>query len=235
MRRAAVVASMASALALSACGVQVQDQTQGKFTANPNLGMYPIRAKVTRGAMVSPKMFLFAVGNDQKIRLTPNADGTEWEAMYPIRCTDTFPLQYLAIWRLQGVTTREQLFPAEPREIELAAPPPGQSTATIDTSGKPTKGHWQGSVPYTFATAPSVQITGATLEPTSQNPADVESAKAISIVSTFPMTATCDQPAPVVLESRARQAHANLVIETSEPGMPQFTTRVEFAPQPGGI
>jgi hypothetical protein len=226
---------MASVLALSACGVQVQDQTPEKFTANPNLAMYPIRAKVTRGAMVSPQMFLFAVGNHQKIALTPNADGTEWEAMYPVRCKDTFPLQYLAIWRLQGVTTREQLFPPEPREIELAAPPPGQATAVIDTSGKPTKGHWQGSVPYTFATAPSVQITGAKLEPTSQNRADVESAKAISIVSTLPITATCDQPAPVMLESRARQAHANLVIETSEPGMPQFTTRVEFAPQPGGI
>ncbi len=235
MRRATVVASMASALALSACGVQVQDQTPGKFTANPNVAMYPIRAKVTRGAMVSPQMFLFAVTKDHKIALTPNADGSEWEAMYPVRCTDTFPLQYLAIWRLQGVTTRQKLFPAEPREIELTAPPPGQPSATIDTSGKPTKGHWQGSVPYTFVTAQSVQITGAKLEPTSQDRADVESAKAISIVSTFPMTATCDQPAPVVLESRARQAHANLVIDTSQPGIPQFTTRVEFAPQPGGI
>jgi hypothetical protein len=152
-----------------------------------------------------------------------------------VRCTDSFPLQFLAIWRLQGVTTRQQLFPPEPRQILLTAPPPTVSPTSIDTSGKPTKGHWQGSVQYEFVTSPNVNITGAHLEPTSPSRADVESAKAISIVSTFPISASCDTPTPVVLESRLRTAHANLVIDTDLPGMPHWTTRVDFAPQPGGV
>lgn len=234
MRRAAVIAFIATALTLSGCDVQVQDQTPGRFTANADVGMYPIRAKVTRGALVSPQMFLFAVSGNHKIPLTPSANGSEWEAMYPVRCTASFPLQFLAEWRLQGVTTRDKLFPAQPREIVLTAPPL-TAQANIDTSGKPKKGRWQGPVNYEFVTAPSVNITGAQIEPTSQARADVESAKAISIVSTFPINATCDTPTAVVLQSKARKAHANLVIDTDQPGRPQWTTRVDFAPKPSGI
>jgi hypothetical protein len=196
--------------------------------------MYPIRAKVTRGAMVSPQMFLFAISGDHKIPLTSSEDGSEWQAMYPVRCTASFPLQFFAEWRLQGVTTRHQLFPAQPREIKLIAPPL-TAQASIDTSGKPKKGRWQGSVTYEFVTAPSVNITGAHLEPTSQARADLRSAKEISIVSTFPINASCDTPTPVVLQSKAREAHANLVIDTDQPGRPQWTTRVDFAPKPSGI
>ena len=234
MRRITMIAVVATALTLGGCDVQVQDQTPGQFAANPNVGMYLVRASVTRGSMVSPQLFLFAISGRQRIRLTPNADGSRWEAMLPVRCTDHFPLQYLVEWSVQGVDTRQKLVPPVPREIELTAPPL-TTEASIDTSGKPVKGHWQGPVQYEFTTAPSVNITGAQIEPVSQSAADVRAAKPIRIVSTFPINASCDSPTPVVLESTARLAHANLVIDTDQPGMAHWTTKVDFAPKPAGI
>lgn len=223
---------VAAALALAGCGVQVQDETAGQFQANPDVGMYPIKVKVTTGALVSQPVYVFAVSDGQKAPLSPNPDGT-YQTMYPVKCKRTFPLQFLAVWRLQGMATKQQLFPPQPREIELT-PPPLTQTASIDTSGKPDKKTraWQGGVQYTFITAPEVHITGAHLEPVSQDKADVAAAKPISVVSSFPIDATCGTATAVQLASKAAQAHANLVIDTDEAGMPHATTRVDFAPQP---
>jgi hypothetical protein len=224
---------MAVALALSGCDVQLQDETPAGFQANPDVAMYPVTAKVvSAGAMVSQPVFVFAVSGDQRVPLSAGPDGT-YQVMFPVKCTRTFPLQFLAIWRLQGVMTKHQLFPPQPREIELT-PPPLTRQASIDTSGKPDKKtrSWQGGVQYDVVTAPAAHITGATLEPVSQDKADVAAAKAISIVSKFPIDATCGTPTAVQLASKKDHAHANLLIDTDLPGMPHWTTRVDFAPQP---
>lgn len=224
---------LAVALALSGCDVQLRDETPAGFPANPDVAMYPVTAKVvSAGAMVSQPVFVFAVSGDQRVPLSARPDGT-YETMLPVKCTRTFPLQFLAVWRLQGVMTEHQLFPPQPREIELT-PPPLTRQASIDTSGKPDKKtrSWQGGVQYDVVTAPAAHITGATLEPVSQDKADVAAAKAISIVSHFPIDATCGTPTAVQLASKKERAHANLVIDTDLPGMSHWTTRVDFAPQP---
>jgi hypothetical protein len=151
--------------------------------------------------------------------------------MFPVKCKQTFPLQYLAVWRVQNLVTKHAVFPAQPRRIELT-PPPLTKQASIDTSGKPDKKThaWQGAVQYDIVTAPEAHITGAHLEPVSQNKADVQAAKPISILSSFPIDAACGTPTAVQLASKKAQAHANLVIDTDLPGMQQWTTRVDFAP-----
>jgi hypothetical protein len=224
---------LAVALALTGCDVQLQDQTPAGFQANPDVAMYPITAKVVSvGALVSQPVFVFAISGEQRVPLSAGPDGT-YQTMLPVKCTRTFPLQFLAIWRLQGVTTKNQLFPPQPREIALA-PPPLTRQRSIDTSGKPDKKthSWQGGVPYDVVTAPDAHITGAALEPVSQDKADVAAAKAISIVSKFPIDATCGTPTAVLLASTKDHAHANLIIDTDLPGTPHWTTRVDFAPQP---
>jgi hypothetical protein len=233
MRRTIGFSCLAAvALALGGCGVQLQDETPGTFTANPDIGMYPLTVKVTSGALVSTPVYVFVVGEDgQQVPLSAGPNGT-YGTMYPVKCKKSFPLQYLAVWRVQGVVTKHQLFPPQPRDIELR-PPPLNPQATIDTSGKPDKKtrSWQGPVPYDIFTAPDAHITGAQLEPVSQDKADVAAAKAVSIVSTFPIDVTCGTPAAVMLASKEQTAHVNLVITTDLPGMPQATTRVDFAPQ----
>jgi hypothetical protein len=220
-----------AALALAGCGVQVQDETPAQFQTNPDIGMYPITAKVTGGAMVSSPVYLFIVSDGQKVPLSSNPDGT-YQTMFPVKCTLTFPLQFLAVWRLQIGMTEQGLFPPQPREIKLTAPPLTPQ-ASIDTSGTPDKKtrSWQGSVQYNFITAPQAHITGAHLEPVSQSKADVAAAKPISIVSTFPVDATCGTPTAVQLATKKSLAHANLVIDTDLPDYPHWTTRVDFAPQ----
>lgn len=84
---------------------------------------------------------------------------------------------------------------------------------------------------YKIVTDANAQITAAKIEPVSQDKADVESAKAISIVSGFPLDASCGIPTAVQLASRTPRAHANLVIQTNVPGIPTWTTQVTFAPQ----
>lgn len=231
MRQVVRLTCGVATLVLAGCSVQVQNKTPDHFQANPDIGMYPISATVASGAMVSTPIYLYEVGNGKKIPLKPDATGTHFHTMLPVSCANSFPLQYLAIWRLQGVATRQKLFPAQPITVQLSAPPLTRQ-ATIDTSGKPTKGEWQGNVSYKFVTAPDTQITGATIEPVSQSRADVESVKLVHVVSTFPIDAQCNQSTPVVLASRTRAAQVNLVISTSEPGMPQWTTKVVFQPQP---
>ncbi|SRR5579883_890509 len=223
----------AAALALTGCGVQVQDETPAQFKANPDVGMYPVTAKVTSGALVKQPVYVFAVSDGQRVPLSANPDGT-YQTMYAVKCRSSFPLQFLAVWTLQGMATRQQLFPPQPREVELTPAPPGQPEVTIDTSGKPDQKtrSWQGGPQYDFVTAPEVHITGAHLEPVSQDQADVAAAKPISVVSSFPIDASCGIPTTVQLASKAQRAHANLVIDTDLPGMPHWTTRVDFAPQP---
>ena len=233
MRHAFRVTCGVATLVLAGCSVQVQNQTPDHFQANPDIGMYPISATVSSGALVSTPIYLFDVGSGKKIQLKPDASGSRFRTMIPVSCTSSFPLQFLAVWRLQGVATRQKLFPAQPQTVQLIAPPLTDAV-TIDTSGKPTKGLWQGNVPYKFVTAGDTNITGAKIEPLSQSRADVQSAKMIHIVSSFPLDAPCNTKTPVVLASRVRSAQANLVIQTNMPGMSQWTTKVTFAPTPTG-
>ena len=223
---------MAAALAVTGCDVQLQDQTPDRFPANPDVGMYPLTVKVSSGALVSQPVYVFALSDGQKAPLSVDSEGT-YTTMFSVKCKSSFPLQYLAVWRLQGMATRQQLFPAQPRQIELT-PPPLNRQATIDTSGKPDKKtrSWQGGVQYNVVNAPQAHITGAHLEPVSQDKADQAAAKSISIVSAFPIDATCGTPTAVKLASTKQLAHANLIIDTDLPGIPHWTTRVEFAPQP---
>lgn len=233
MRRVIGISCLATvAVALAGCDVQLQDETPGKFTANPDIGMYPLTVKVTPGSLVSPPVYVWAVSGDQKSALSVGPDGT-YQTMFSVKCTGAFPLQFLAVWRIQGMATKNQLFPPQPREIQIT-PPPLTADATVDTSGKPDKKtrSWQGPVQYTILTAPGAHITGAHLEPASQDKADVAALKKISIVSTFPIDATCGQPASVQLASKEANAKVNLVIDTDLPGMPHWTTHVAFAPQP---
>jgi hypothetical protein len=232
MRRVIGFSCLAAvALASAGCGVQLQDETPAVFPANPDIGMYPIKVKVTSGAMVSQPVYVFALSGGRKVPLSPGEDGV-YQTMYSEKCTDSFPLQYLAVWRLQGLATRQEVYPAQPRQVALT-PPPLEKQATIDTSGTPDKKthSWQGSVQYDIVTASNAHITGAQIEPVSQDKADVTAAKAIQVVSGFPLDAACGIPTAVQLSSKDRNAHANLVIQTDAPGIPTWTTEVTFAPQ----
>jgi hypothetical protein len=174
---------------------------------------------------------VFALSGGRRVPLAAGSDGI-YRTMYPVKCKDSFPLQYLAIWRLQGMATRQEVYPAEPRQIELTAPPLRRH-AVIDTAGRPDRKTrtWQGSVKYRIVTAANAEITAARIEPVSQDKADVAAAKAIRIVSGFPLDASCGIPTAVQLASRDRRARANLIIQTNVPGIPTWTTEVTFAPQ----
>ena len=221
----------AVATVLSACDVQVHDATPDQFPANHDVGMYEIKATVAPDALVTPgSVFLRGLSGKQRIELTANRAGTEWHGMYAIRCQPSFPLQIFAIWKLQGLTTKEKFVPEQAREIKLVEPAPTK-TATIDTTaGKPPKGGWTGSVKYRFATQ-AAQITGAHIEPSSQDPADVNAAKAITVSSPLPVDAPCGVATDVELASSAPNAHGNLVIDTTHVAYPHWTTKVDFAPK----
>jgi hypothetical protein len=222
----------AVAAVLSACDVQVHDQTPAEYPANHDIGMYAIKATVARDAMVTPgSVFLFGLSGQQRIELNSNRDGTEWQGLYAIRCKPGFPLQLLAAWKLQGLTTKQKLVPPQPREIKLVEQPPVSEASIGTTTGKAPKGGWQGAVKYRFATAQNTQITAAHIEPVSQDPADVAAAKAISVVSPLPVDVPCGAATEVQLASTAPSARGNLVIESSHPAFPHWTTKVEFAPK----
>jgi hypothetical protein len=222
----------AVATVLSACDVQVHDATPDQYPANHDVGMYEIKATVVPDSMVSPgSVFLFGLSGQQRIEMASNRAGTEWHGMYAIRCHSSFPLQMKAIWKLQGLATKEKVVPeGTPREIKLIEPEPTKE-ASIDTSGKSPKGGWTGSVKYRFATQPDTQISGAHIEPTSQDPADVNAAKGVSVTSALPVDAQCGVPTEVTLTTTAQNAHANLVIDTNLPAYPHWTTKVDFAPK----
>jgi hypothetical protein len=253
-RVSAWVATGASVLMLAACDVQVHDDTPAEYKANDGFGMYDVKATVQRDALVSQgSVFLFGIGDKQRIELTSNRDGTEWHGLYSVRCHSSFPLQFLAVWKLQGLTTRQKLVPPQPRDVKLIEPP-WTSQASIDTSGPGTQAaaqpaaakggrkaggnkggskqvQWEGGVPYRIATSSTAHITAAHIEPLSQDPADVAAAKPISIASTFPMDLPCGAPAEIRVASTAQKAHGNLVIDTDFPAVQHWQTKVEFAPK----
>jgi len=217
------------ALLLGACDVQVHDETPDAYPANHDIGMYDIKATVTRDALVTPgSVFLFALGDNQKIPLTQ--EGSEWRGLLSVRCHSSFPLQILAEWKLQGLAVRHKLVPLQPRQIRLMEPSLTY-TASFDSSGKAPKGGWLGSVQYRFVTVPSAQITAARVEPSSETPADVKSAKAISVLTPFPVVAGCGDRAEIRLATTDPLAHGTLVIDTDHPTVPHWQTRVEFSPK----
>lgn len=223
----------AVATVLSACDVQVHDATPDQYPANHDVGMYEIKATVVPDSMVSPgSVFLYGLSGQQRIEMSPNRAGTEWHGMFAIRCHASFPLQLKAIWKLQGLTTKDKVVPETgPREIKLLEPEPPKEAPPIDTTGKSPKGGWPGSVKFRFATQPDTQITGAHIEPSSQDPADVNAAKGIAVSSPMPVDVPCGTPTEVDLTSTAQNAHGNLVIDTNLPAYPHWTTKVVFAPK----
>ncbi|HKT71322.1 MAG TPA: hypothetical protein VJQ47_00385 [Steroidobacteraceae bacterium] len=217
-------------LALGGCDVQVRDETPAEYPASHDIGMYQIKAHVDRDALVSPgSVFLFAVGNRQRIEMLGDRSGSEWTGLYSVRCQSSFPLQYIAVWKLQGLATKQKRVPSQPRAIRLIEPPLTRDFSA-DTAVKNPKG-WEAAVPYRFVTMPMTQITGAHIEPLSQSAADVTAAKALSVAGDFPIAAPCGEPTPVRVLSKAQHASGNLVIDTDHPAVPHWTTRVEFAPR----
>ncbi len=229
MSKWTVFTGVAALLALGGCDVQVHDETPTTYPANNGVGMYELKATVARDTLVTPgSVYLFAVGGPKRIDMTPDSQGVEWHGFYSVKCRASFPLQFEAIWKRQGLSTGSVLVPPKPREVQLT-PPPLTKEATIDTSAKSNKG-WQGGVPYTFVTAEHTQITAAHIEPLSQDPADVAAAKPIMIDSSFPVDAPCAMPTEVRLSSKVPKAQGNLVIDTDLPGVPHWQTKVVFAP-----
>jgi hypothetical protein len=218
------------ALLLGACDVQVRDTTPAEYPANHDIGMYEVSVAVTRDALVSPgSVYVLATGNGQKITLSANADGSQWRGLYSARCKSSFPLQFVAEWKLP-LDVKRKVVPPQPREVRLIEPPLTR-TASFDASGKAPKGGWQGSVQYRFVTVPAVQITGARFEPQSSSPQDAAAAKPLSVVSSFPIDGGCGDLVTVRVASSAPRAHGTLVIDTNDPADPHWQTRVEFAPK----
>jgi hypothetical protein len=229
MSKWAVFTGVAGLLALGGCDVQVRDETPATFPANNGVGMYELKASVTRDALVTPgSVYLFAVDGPKRIDMTPDKQGVEWHGWYSVKCRGSFPLQFAAIWKRQGLSTGSVRVPAKPRVVQLT-PPPLTKEATIDTSAKSKQG-WQGTVSYQFVTAEHTQIIGAHIEPLSQDPADVAAAKPIVIDTPFPLDAVCPMPAEVQLSSKVNKAQGNLIIDTDLPAIPHWQTKVVFAP-----
>ena len=224
------LAGAAMALGLGGCDVQVHDDTPTSYPANQQVGMYEVKADVTADALAgSDTVHVFMLDGKQRIELAPDAKRTQWQRMVPVHCQASFPLQYLVVWNVEGVSMRQKLVPEQPRQVQLT-PPPLTKEATIDTSAKSTKG-WPGAVSYTFVTAEHTQITGAHVEPVSQDPADVAAANAITVDSMFPIDAPCGMATDIRLTSKQQKAKGNLVIDTDLAAFPHWTTKVEFAPK----
>jgi hypothetical protein len=85
-------------------------------------------------------------------------------------------------------------------------------------------------VKFRFATQ-NTQITGAHIDPVSEDPADVNAAKAITVTSPLPVDVPCGTPTEVDLTTTAASAHGNLVIDTTSAAYPHWTTKVDFAPK----
>ena len=228
MSKWSVFTGVVGLLTLGGCDVQVHDATPASYPLNHDVGMYELKASVSRDALVTPgSVYLFAVGGPKRIEMTPDRQGAEWHGIFSVRCKSSFPLQFLAVWR-QGVSTGTKLVPDKPREITLT-PPPLTKEVSIDTSAKSPKG-WEGAVAYKFVTAEHTQITGAHIEPLSQDPADVAAAQSIAVESSFPVDAPCAVPTEIRMTSKAAKAQGNLIIDTDLPAIPHWQTKVVFAP-----
>jgi len=230
MRRLTRLTWLSVPLLLVGCDVQVRDTTPAEFPANHDVGMYPVSVAVTRDALVTPgSVYVMAIGDRQKVALSPNSDGSQWQGLYSVRCKSSFPLQFVVDWKLP-LDVRRKVVPPQPRQVRLIEPPLTR-TASFDSSVKAPKGGWQGGVQYRFVTVPSVQITGAHFEPQSSSPADAAAAKPLSVVSAFPIVGGCADLVEVRVASSAPRAHGTLIIDTTDPVDPHWQTRVEFAPK----
>ncbi|MBV8307282.1 MAG: hypothetical protein JO274_07365 [Gammaproteobacteria bacterium] len=230
MRRLTPLAWPAVAPLLCACGVQLRDATPAEYPANHDLGMYEVTAAVSRGTLVTPgSVNVYAQSDGQRVALAPDADFSAWHGFYAVRCRSSFPLQFVAEWKV-ALDVRRVVVPPQPRQVRLLEPPLAR-TATLDSSGKAPKGGWQGAVQYRFVTVPTVRITAAHIEPESPGAADTAAAKPLSVVSSFPVVGGCGDIIEVRLASSAQRAHGTLVIYTDDPAEPHWQTRVEFSPQ----
>ena len=230
MRRLTRLTGLSVPLLLVGCDVQVRDTTPAEFPANHDVGMYPVSVAVTRDALVTPgSVYVMAIGDRQKVALSPNSDGSQWQGLYSVRCKSSFPLQFVVDWKLP-LDVRRKVVPPQPRQVRLIEPPLTR-TASFDSSVKAPKGGWQGGVQYRFVTVPSVQITGAHFEPQSSSPADAAAAKPLSVVSAVPIVGGCADLVEVRVASSAPRAHGTLIIDTTDPVDPHWQTRVEFAPK----
>lgn len=219
---------VAGLLVLGGCDVQVHDETPSTYPANQEVGMYELKATVSRDALVTPgSVYLFALGAPKRISMEPDKQGTEWHGIFSARCRATIPVQFQVIWKRQGLSTGSKLVPDKPRMVTLT-PPPLTKEVTIDTSAKSAKG-WEGAAAYKFVTAEHTQIVGAHIEPASQDPADIAAAKQITIDSSFPVDAPCNVPTEVRMTSKVAKAQANLVIDTDLAAIPHWQTKVVFA------
>jgi len=231
MLRLIRLSSIALALTVSACDVQVRDATPPEYMANHDIGMYEVTATVTRDMLVTPgSVFVFAIGDNQRITLTPNQDGSEWKGLYSARCRSSFPLQFLAEWKMQGFYVKQKFAPLQPRAVKLDQPPLTKE-ASFDTSMKQPKGGWTGVVQYRFVTVPSAQISYAHIEPWSSAPADVTAARAISVATQLPTVVGCGDLGEIRLSSSQQRAHGTLIIDTDDSAVPHWATRVEFSPK----
>jgi hypothetical protein len=229
MRRL-IAPAWAAMMLVGGCDVRVGDTTPAQYVANHDVGMYEVSATVGLDLLVTPgSVYLFARGGRQRITLSPNAERSAWHGWYSVRCQDRFPLQFQAEWK-QLFDVKQQLIPAQPREIRLIEPPLTRE-AGFDTSGPALKGGWQGGVPYRFVTVPSVRITAARIEPASAAPADVSAAQGIAVLTPLPLVAGCAQAVEVRLASAAPRSHGVLVIETDHPAVQRWETKVEFSPK----
>jgi hypothetical protein len=220
---------MAACAGLSACNVQLHDETPARYEANNGAALYPLQASITRPFFVAAdSVFVSAVVDDHLVRLDPDASLLHWHGLYSVRCRPGFSLQYRADWNVQSLTTRSAELPPRPRTVQLTEPPPPQSVR-IDTSGGDAK-TWSGVVHYEFITAARTTITALRIEPLGGAAADAATAAPIKVQSQTPLTADCGAPLDVRLESSAQRAAAYLVLETTNPGVPRWRTRVEFGP-----
>lgn len=221
------------ALALCACDVNIHDETPATFPANGTLGMYPIKVSITHDSFVSPgDVYMTAFINNQSYPLEADRTGSSWHTLYPIRCHDSFQLQYRAAWSVWGLTSDSKVVPAAPRTVRITEPAL-TSDVKFDTKEKSRKG-WQGDVQYTFVTMPNTQITGLSIQPVSAQPDDARQAADITVATEAPVSASCNKPVDIELHSKAQKAQAYLVIDTDNPSVPHWRTKVEFAPAGAG-
>ncbi|MBV8300884.1 MAG: hypothetical protein JOY68_03055 [Candidatus Dormibacteraeota bacterium] len=229
MRRLTRSMAFAAALLLCACDVQLRDTTPAQYQANHDLGMYEVSAIVAHDFLVTPgSIYVVAQGDKQRIVLTPNADRTEWHGLYSVRCRSSFPLQFVIDWKLP-LDVRRKVVPAVPHQVRLLEPPLTRAV-TLESAGTAPKGGWQGAVEYRFVTVPTVEITGAHIEPLSGSAEDVAAARPLSVISPLPIAGGCGDILQLRIASSAQHAHGTLVIDTTDPADPHWRTRVEFSP-----
>jgi hypothetical protein len=214
---------------LAACNVQLHDETPARYQADNGAALYQLEARITRPFFVAPdSVFISALVDGHLVRFDPDASLLTWRGLYSVRCRAGFSLQYRAIWSIQSLTTRSVQVPVRPRTVQLTEPPPPQQVR-IDTSAGNAKA-WSGVVHYQFITAPRTTVTTLRIEPLGGSAADAATAAPIKLQSQAPLSVDCGAPLDVRLESSAQRAAGFLVLETTNPGVPRWRTRVEFAP-----